>query len=156
MNGNFRRELKVSGLEFNMLQSELASELYLGEEFQSFDFLNESLDHDVYHRASNIDLFHEIESKISSAEVIGSQIIVSNSIQGYSDVNKELKRNGSIHNNLTLANWNEISDNSDAACTSALDVIPVRQVVQEGDLSKDQPSISKSKKRWRGNKHEHV
>lgn len=57
----------------------------------------------------------------------GLNFIVLDSIIGYSNVDKELEINGSIQNDLMLANLKENSDENDDACTSALDIISFRQ-----------------------------
>lgn len=47
----------------------------------------------------------------SRIKLHGPLILVLESIHGYSDVDQELEKRGSLKNNISLANWNECLTN---------------------------------------------
>lgn len=51
-------------------------------------------------------------------------------MHGYSEFDQGLEKGGSLKNILSLVNWNDCLDKSNEACSSGLDIQPLRSGIK--------------------------
>lgn len=117
----------------------------LGEESSLFFNLisKANNDHIIDSGASTVALLHDVEHAPIKDNLHGPLILLPKSVHGYSDVEQELEKGGSLKNIISLANWNEGSDESDEACSLVINIQPLMHGIPASGFPFNEVSSSK-------------
>lgn len=94
----------------------------MGKDYNLANFIKPICDNHILSGNSYIDLTREAECSFNKDKLQDVPIQIRNIIQGYCNVDQGLESKGSIHNNLTLTNWNKRTTDFYEAISTSFDI----------------------------------